>query len=300
MLSIANLSDSEFKSALVNNLLTIHIGAFDVRVKSGLKQVRDNIRLLYSDYPFSLKNPYSDFQIEISTPSFLRKWIRPQVNFFNDDFAPFKPLPKSQAFALFEWGLNWCVATHAHQYLLIHAAIVSKNNQAIVLPGAPGSGKSTLCAALVNRGWTLLSDEMTIIETSSQLAIPAPRPVSLKNASIEIIKQFEPSSIFGSIAHDTAKGTVSHMKPPTESVKHAKNKHSIKAIIFPKYKANSPTTLSKEEKGKTLLYLAENSFNYHFHGLPGFELLSKLVSDAGCYNFEYSDLNEAIDCFNSL
>jgi predicted ATPase len=31
----------------------------------------------------------------------------------------------------------------------------------VILPAPPGSGKSTLCAALVTRGWRLLSDELT-------------------------------------------------------------------------------------------------------------------------------------------
>ena len=69
----------------------------------------------------------------------------------------------AQGFAMFEWGLNWVVANHAHQFAIVHAAAVEKDGRGFIFPGAPGSGKSTLCAALVSRGWRLLSDEMAMI-----------------------------------------------------------------------------------------------------------------------------------------
>jgi ABC-type thiamine transport system ATPase subunit len=84
--------------------------------------------------------------------------------------------------------LNWCVAGHAHHYLMLHAAVLEKNGRAVVLPGDPGAGKSTLTAALMLDGWRLLSDEITLINRRRWTARTGlARPVSLKNASINII-----------------------------------------------------------------------------------------------------------------
>lgn len=297
---LSDLSDNDLAFSLKNNQLAIQIGAFRFRINSRLSKVKNNLSLLYSDYPVFRNVDYTDFRVKISSPALIRKWIHPQINFYSDGYRPFLPLPKDQAFALLEWGMNWCLATQAHHYLMIHAAIIEKNGKAIVLPGSPGSGKSTLCAALVNRGWRLLSDEMTIINPSTLQAVPNPRPVSLKNQSINVIKTFAPETIFGDIAHDTSKGTVSHMKPPTSSVTRAKETCEIGAFIFPKYRTASETLLTSKERSKTLIDLADNSFNYHIHALRGFDTLKTLVTNAKCYDFVYSDLHEAMDCFNSI
>ena len=86
--------------------------------------------------------------------------------------------------------MNWCIAGHAHHYLMLHAAVLEKNGQAVILPGDPGAGKSTLTALLALSGWRLLSDEITLIDRDDGLIVPLARPVSLKNASIDVVRAF--------------------------------------------------------------------------------------------------------------
>jgi hypothetical protein len=47
-----------------------------------------------------------------------------------------------QTYPMFEWGLNWCIASHAHSFLVIHATVVERGGRAMVLPAPPGSGKA--------------------------------------------------------------------------------------------------------------------------------------------------------------
>jgi hypothetical protein len=91
--------------------------------------VIENLNLLYKDYGLANNHVFTDFNIEITTRSFLRRFIKPQVDFFLDEFAPFKPLPKDHAFAMLEWGMNWCIATKAHHYLILHAGTIEKKRQ---------------------------------------------------------------------------------------------------------------------------------------------------------------------------
>src|SRR3546814_8505583 len=111
----------------------------------------DLIALLYADHKVSAEEPYADFHIALQRPGSLRRWISPQVRFEYDGLLPFKPLPLGQALPMLEWGLNWCIGAHGHQFLSIHAAVIDRNGLAAILPGAPGSGKSTLTACLVHR-----------------------------------------------------------------------------------------------------------------------------------------------------
>ena len=133
--------------------LTLQIGPFSVRVHSDIEDVALGIANLYSDYSMSEAVGFADFHVALNPPAGLRRWYQPQVNFYFDGHRPFKPLTYNQAFAFFEWGLNWCISTNVHHFLIVHAAVVEKAGMALILPGAPGAGKSTLCSGLVSRGW---------------------------------------------------------------------------------------------------------------------------------------------------
>ena len=195
---------------------------------------------------------------------------------------------------MFEWGLNWVIANHAHQFAIVHSATLEKNGRGYIFPGAPGSGKSTLCAALVCRGWRLLSDEMALISLEDGLIWPIPRPVSLKNASIEIIRNFGGGAVLGDIVADTAKGNIAHMRPPKASVDAARVPVEPFAVVFPTYRANTRTEFVEITKGQTLMRLAENCFNYPVLGAAGFNCLGDAVAKSSCHTVHFSDLNEVI------
>ena len=284
---------------LAGHGLNLTIGRFDISLTSHLPHVNRGVVQLYGDFPLSPDSALIDFRINIASPSLLRRCFRPQVNFNFDGVRPFKPLPINQAFAMFEWGLNWVIANHAHQFAIVHAATVEKNGRGYIFPGAPGSGKSTLCAALVCRGWRLLSDEMALISLTDGLLWPIPRPVSLKNASIEIIRKFGNTAalgdlVLGDVVADTAKGNIAHMRPPKSSVMASKVPVAPFAVVFPTYRAGAKTEYLEISKGQTLMRLAENCFNYPVLGAAGFNSLADAVEKSRCHTAIYSELDDII------
>jgi len=293
------LSDSDLQSRL-NKGLNFRLGGFSVRVTSSIKAITTHLSKLYESYEILDEDDFVDFHVELYSPSLFRRYFRPQVNFSFDGQVPFKPLPFSQAAAMFEWGLNWCIANHSNQFLIMHAAVVELNGQAFVFPGAPGSGKSTLCAALVCNGWRLLSDEMTLVSIEDGSIHPVPRPVSLKNQSIKVIQSFCKDAAFGAVVKDTAKGTIAHMRSPENSI-YTADKCAVPAkLIFPKYKQGSKTELISLSKANSVLKAAKQCFNYSVLGVQGFESLCGLVDQSDCYEFSYSNLDEAIPLFKEL
>ena len=113
-------------------------------------------------------------------------------------------------------------------------------------------------------------------------------------------KNFETSVTMGPLAFDTSKGTVGHMRAPTDSVLRSQE-HGLPAwIVFPKYEAGAATQLDAHPKASAFMKIVENTFNYSMLGLRGFETVTKLVDRCDCYEFKYSNLNEAIDIFNTL
>ena len=49
-----------------------------------------------------------------------------------------------------------------------------------------------------------------------------------------------------------------------------------------------------------MLELGRNSFNYMVLGRQGFEALSRVVDASDCYDFQYSQLDDAVAVFDGL
>ncbi|MDF1529874.1 MAG: HprK-related kinase A [Sedimenticola sp.] len=298
--TIGALPFEQFSNFLKSEGIRIETGPFVTRLRTKLTDVIENLALLYSDYPAFTQAGFSDFHLDIHKPASIRRWIQPQVNFTFDELTPFKPLPRPQAYAIFEWGLNWCISNYAHQYLIIHSAVLEKNDAAIVLPGVPGAGKSTLCAGLALSGWRLFSDEMALIDPSSGQLVSSPRPISLKNESINIIRNFSSSAVFGITINDTTKGSIAHLKVPEQSIQLCNQKALPKIIAFPRYRKGASTSLTPLSKSRAFMTLCENSFNYTIQGKNGFSTVKTLIDNCDCFEFEYSSLEDAIRTFDTL
>ena len=270
-------------------------------IRSTLPEIARGIALLYAEHPVEADEAFADFQVRIARPRGLRRWVRPQVQFQFDGTPPFHPLPGDQAFPILEWGLNWCISAHCHQYLIVHAAAVERDGRALLLPAPPGSGKSTLCAALVHRGWRLLSDELALLDPATQAIVPLARPVSLKNASIDLIRRFAPEAVLGETVHDTLKGSVAHMKPPQDAVRRSLEPAAPRWIVMPRYEARAAAArLTPLARGQAFMQLADSAFNYHLHGRAGFELLADVVEGCECFELAYANLEEALAALEGM
>jgi hypothetical protein len=298
-MKLGDLSLSQLRQRLADNDLALRTGPFVTRIHSPMVQVADGLHRLYADFPLDA-GEFQDFHVRVGPPPGLRRWLRPQINFWYDGHSPFKPLPADHAFALLEWGLNWCVAGHAHHYLMLHAAVLEKNGRAVVLPGDPGAGKSTLTAALMLSGWRLLSDEITLVDRDDGLLVGLARPVSLKNASIEVIRRAFPDAVIGAPAYDTHKGTVAHVQPSADSVARVGEKARPAWVVFPRWREGSTARLSPHSRADAFLHTASHAFNYSLLGGLGFELNAALMDVCACYDFEYSNLDDALRVFEEL
>jgi len=300
MLTVASLSRRQLETRLAGSGLALQTGPIVSRIRSPIGQVADAIALLYGDYPVHGEDGFADFHVGLQRPRGLRRWYKPQVEFDLDGQVPFEPLPEAHAFPMLEWGLNWCISTRAHAYLMIHAAVVERGGRAAILPAPPGSGKSTLCAALVNRGWRLLSDELALFRPQDGLLVPVPRPVSLKNRSIDVIRGYAADAVLSTPVSNTTKGTVAHLKAPTDSVARAHETARPAWIVFPKYEAGAATLLTSIPRARAFFRVADNAFNYSHMGACGFATLAAAIEGCASYDFRYSDLDEAMALFAAL
>lgn len=299
MLSLENFTASEIRSAVRVGNLRLGIGHFTLKITSVLPEFESALRQLYAHYPASIKGGAYDYDIDISPPSFIRRWIRRNSLFHLSGDAPFLPMEAGHAHALFEWGLNWTIGSYAHNFLILHSAVVELNGCGTLLAATSGSGKSTLAAELSLQGWRLLSDELALIDKDLRL-VPCARPVSLKNQSIELIKARHPDAVLGPPARDTHKGTIAHLPAPQSSVARNLETATPRLIIFPKWSADASLRLEAVGSGQAALRLIDQSFNYPILGRQGFERLADLVESAEAWELEYSSLDEARNALEQL
>lgn len=300
-MKLLQLSPMELRQQLAGAGVWLRTGPFSLKLQSHIPSVAEGLAKLYGQ--FEVRNPheaFADFHVSINPPSRLRRWLRPQVEFSFDGVQPFNPLPLGQAFPMLESGLNWCISTQAHHYLILHAAAVEKNGLAAILLAPPGSGKSTLTAGLVHAGWRLLSDELTLIDRKTGLIQALPRPIRLKNQSIDVIQQRVPDVPITRASRDTIKGSIAYMRPPRESVRCQHETARPGWVISPQWVADAPTTLTPRSPAETFMLLTQSASNYSQLGADGFRVGTTLIDQAACYDFQYSQLPDAIAAFDRL
>ena len=280
--------------------MVLDAGPFRVRVNAADGDFRDTLGFFYRDSIRHDGPHVVDYEISLIRPRSLRRWLRPQALFEIDGVRPFEPQPLDHAFPMYEWGLNWCIATSAHRYLMLHAGTVAFDDEAMILPGSPGSGKSTLSAALSLRDARLLSDEFGLLRPESLDLVAMPRGIPLKNTSIEAIIDFDGAAPLGPTYPRTRKGRVRHLRPDERSLAGQGVPAVPRWLIFPKYREGATEKLRPMDKTDAFHQLAFNCFNYKLLGETGFRAVSSLVAMCDCYSFVFSRLDRAVDQLTAL
>lgn len=278
---------------LIDSLL--HIAPFNVRLRSPLAGVQRHLDTFYAGRTHPVPGQFVDFDVQILPAAGLRRWWHPQARFLLDGQEPFFPLPAAEAGPMFEWGLNWCVAQRPLGLLVMHAAVVADaQGRAIMMPGFPGAGKSTLCAALVlTQGWRLLSDELTLLDPASGNVMAHPRPIALKNRSIDVVRGF-PGARLGPVYIGTRKGDITHAACPPASVAQAAEPAQVRWVLFPRFEAGAAPRIEEVSRAEAFVLISEQSFNNERMGEAGFEGLCGLLSGARCFELVYGSTADAL------
>jgi HprK-related kinase A len=280
--------------------LALDLGLVTVAVRGSQPTLARDLRTVYGNFPVLSGAIWCDHHVQILPGRGLRRWWGPQARFVSDGTEPFEPFPADHSLPLLEWGLNWLIARRQNDVLLLHAGVVERDGIALVMPALPGSGKSTLTAALSLRGWRLLSDEFGAYDIGQRAFRAVLKPVALKNQSIQVIRAFDAAAPLGPAFERTRKGTVAHLAPDARSVSRRATPAAPGLVLFPRWESGSATVLSRAEPHVTFSSLAFNAFNYAVLGADGFQAVVALTRAMPAWHLRYSDLDDAIASIDRL
>jgi HprK-related kinase A len=281
---------------------TVAVGRFSVALdlRSPQADARRQLADLYRFYPRPGPNALPDVTISLTSATRGIAPSRRAVRALADGHAPYPPVPARWVVPVIEATLNWFLWRHVARVLLLHAAVVERNGRALVLSGPSGVGKSTLCAALVARGWRLLTDEIAMVRPQDGRLDPHPRPVSLKDQAIGIAARLLPDAYITEPYGNAMKEQVAFMRPPRRSIELAAETAAPALVIFPRYTPGAGIALEPVDKARAFMRLIESSANYLTLLETGFETLANLVESCDHYDLVYESLEAAVAAIERL
>lgn len=204
------------------------------------------------------------------------------------------PLPPEHLLPLLQDRLRKYAYQRRAYLIAVHGAVVTDGVQTMVLAGLSGSGKSTLAAALLSRGYKLVSDEPAVIDPMSGGAWPIPLGLGLKAGSwsavlrdypalnelpVHIRWDGQPIRFLGSDEIDF------YMAIAACPVTH---------LIFPRYNADSAGTIEPLTPVQGLRAITEAG--YQVPGLDEKRVAQILdwINGLSCYTLFYSSTDEAL------
>jgi HprK-related kinase A len=197
-----------------------------------------------------------------------------------------------------EMAMNLQMALGERHFLLLHASSAEKQGRVLVMTGESGSGKSTLSALLSEHGWRFMGDEFALIDPINGHIHPFPRPVSLKNEAIEVMRRLIPAERFGPLQANTAKGDICHLMPDSAAIAAMNIPAAPALILFPSY--GPPRAIRPVGTSEVFVRLTQASTNYTALGETGFDALTRLVTSTPALAIDYPDTATALALVQEL
>ena len=272
--------------------LDLQIGPVGFRIGSAWRAPLDALARLYAAYP-KPADGLADFTVRLEPEKPWRRLLRPSVAIRGDYILPdAAPLSLAHGLLAAEMGMNLQMALGQKNYLLLHAATVEKDGQALIMTGESGAGKSTLAALLGERGWRLMGDEFALLDMASGDLLPFPRAVSLKNGAIRVMEAEVSGDRFGPRLENTPKGAIRHMRPNRAALSRMGEGARPSLILFPRFGAAQD--VRGVGKAEVFMRLTQASTNYVSLGRPGFDALTRLVESLPALAIDYPDTDSAV------
>jgi hypothetical protein len=194
-------------------------------------------------------------------------------------------------------GILWSAAINAHDFLFyIHAGVVATRETCLLLPAPSGSGKSSLTAALIHRGFRYFSDEVALIEPGTFKVPPVPLALCVKASGWDMIARYYPG-LSSAPTHRRSDGKrVRYLPPPGVDHKHQRASAEVTHIIFPRHAKDGPTELKPLARSEALGRVMDECLALRQRlSHDDVRQLTRWMAGVDCYELAFASLDEGAE-----
>lgn len=186
-------------------------------------------------------------------------------------------------------------------FVELHAGVVSDGTHCIVLPAAPGSGKTTLTAGLVHAGFEYFSDEVALLDEETLRLRPVPLGLGIKPGAVDVLADRFPV-LRNLEVHAREDGRqVRYLTLDPAQVAPHDAKRDARWLVFPRFTPDAKTELVPISRPDALRRLMHECLV-----LPNLldearvEKLVQWMRRLDCYELPMSSLGDAVDCVREV
>jgi hypothetical protein len=184
-----------------------------------------------------------------------------------------------------KWRLTEELLSLGRYEIVLHAACLVRNGAALLIFGAPGAGKSTLCLSLVAAGMGFAGDDLTLVHQGG-LAQGIPFAATVKRGSWALAKQ---------LGHKLDE-IQAFRRLDGRHVKYVVPEHvwtdplPIRWVIILNRHTRNPTVLTRLDEISALKTALSGAFEPKRRlSISSFDSLITGLSSADCYTLSYAD-----------
>jgi hypothetical protein len=224
-----------------------------------------------------------------------RVYQSPPMKLIYETGAPFEFI------SYIEWAIIDTVLDKMDGFYQIHGGAVVKDGRGLILPAAPGSGKTTLTVGLAMNGFQCLSDDIALIAMQSLKLNPFPRNIFITEEKKAVFDRYGYNLPLRKSEWMDMGGwdfIPPHITSYEEILRRGlcagEREFNVDFIIFPEYNPALKTELKEISSGKAMFKTIRESFNFHKLGERGLDIAYNLIESAECFKLTVNDLNEAV------
>ncbi len=184
-----------------------------------------------------------------------------------------------------------------HSRLHLHAAAVERSGIGIVLCADSGTGKTSLTAALITRGFGYLSDEAVVLSSEYDSVSGFNKPLSLKDGPTGLV----PDVARHHVGLD--KGDHHHSHVPASSVGHVIDALDPSLVIMlrrDRVQSRTDASWRRLRPAEAVVALVESTLDLDRFGDRALAVLGALAVSASCVEVEAGSLDSTVDLVERL
>ncbi len=184
--------------------------------------------------------------------------------------------------------------TDSDWLMTVHASALTNGKKTILFSAPPNSGKTTIAALLLTRGYQLISDDFVAIDKASFNAYPFPSAMSVKEKSTDLLKPFFPSLEEKKLNYINEKKSVRYLPLGNDT----SMIFPVKEFVFIKYDKNVEFEWEKLDTLEAIKLLLEQTWVS-----PTFsnaETLFNKVEESSFFQLTYSNNEKALQTIKQL